>query len=68
MTEQDRNKWMLRGTGVSRTYGMKKRYAICKCCREKINIALTQDTSGGYFCPKCQAKQQKGRRKHGNSK
>lgn len=68
MTEEARNKYMLKGMGVSRTYGMKKRYAICKCCREKVNIAKTQDTSGGYFCPKCQANQQKRRNGYGIDK
>lgn len=64
MTEEARNKYMLKGTGVSRTYGMKKRYAICKCCRDKVNIAISQDTSGGYFCPICQANQQKRRNRN----
>ena len=29
------------------------RYAICKRCRLLWNIALTQDTSRGYLCPRC---------------
>lgn len=31
----------------------KFRYAICKRCREKWNIAIRQDTGRGYVCPYC---------------
>lgn len=63
MTEEAKNKQMLKGAGVSRTYGMKKRYAICKRCRQKVNIALMQDTYGGYFCPRCQKSRQERERR-----
>ena len=62
MDERDRNKLMLKGPGFSRTYGMKKRYVVCKDCGEIKNIAKQQDTSGGYLCPDCTAKR---RKKHG---
>lgn len=32
------------------------RYAICKDCREKWNIALHQDTTPFYRCPRCAGK------------
>lgn len=38
---------------------VKFRYAICKDCREKWNIAKNQDTSPFYLCPRCER-----RRKH----
>lgn len=68
MTEEARNKYMLKGTGISKTYGMKKRYAICKCCRDKVNIAISRDTSGGYFCPRCTSKRRKERKERDNER
>lgn len=61
MTEKDRSERMLRGGGVSRTYGMEKRYVICGGCGVKWNIAKEQDTRNGYLCRECE----KGRKKHG---
>jgi len=41
----------------------KCRYAICKDCREKWNIALRQDTRGRYLCPRCKRRKKHRKRK-----
>ena len=56
-SDLDKPKWQ-------RADRKKMRYSICKMCREKWNIAINQDTSAGYFCPRCEEKRKNRKKKY----